>query len=73
VLEHAERLGLEVQEGRVPMESLPTADEAFLTNSVAGMLPVSQLFRRELPAPGPVTQRLWSEILPWLESGGTFP
>ena len=27
----------------------------------------------DLPAPGPVTRRLWDEILPWLESGGTTP
>ena len=73
VLDQAERLGLTIFEGRVPMESLATADEAFLTNSVAGMLPVCWLFSRELPAPGPVTQRLWSSILPWLEAGGTSP
>jgi branched-subunit amino acid aminotransferase/4-amino-4-deoxychorismate lyase len=70
VLDHAERLGLEIVEGLVPLESLETADEAFLTNSVQGMLPISRLFDRDLPAPGPVTERLWSEILPWLESGG---
>jgi branched-subunit amino acid aminotransferase/4-amino-4-deoxychorismate lyase len=71
VLNHAKRLGLPIVEGRVPLESLGTADEAFLTNSVQGMLPVSRLFDRDLPAPGPVTARLWEEILPWLESGGT--
>jgi branched-subunit amino acid aminotransferase/4-amino-4-deoxychorismate lyase len=71
VLDHAERLGLAVFEGRVSLESLANADEAFLTNSVAGMLPVCRLLGRDLPAPGPVAQRLWSVILPWLESGGT--
>jgi branched-subunit amino acid aminotransferase/4-amino-4-deoxychorismate lyase len=71
VLERAERLGLAIVEGRVPFESLERVDEAFLTNSVQGMLPISRLFDRDLPAPGPLTARLWSEILPWLESGGT--
>jgi len=73
VLDHAGHLGLAVCEGRVPIDSLATADEAFLTSSVAGMLPVGRLLGRDLPAPGPVTQRLWSSILPWLESGGTSP
>jgi branched-subunit amino acid aminotransferase/4-amino-4-deoxychorismate lyase len=71
VLDHAARLGLAVFEGRVPIASLATADEAFLTSSVAGILPVCRLSSRDLPAPGPVTQRLWSDILPWLESGGS--
>ncbi len=71
VLDHARRMGFEVIECPVPMSALSTADEVFLTNSVRGMLPVSRLFHRTLPAPGPVTQRLWGEILSWLESGGT--
>jgi branched-subunit amino acid aminotransferase/4-amino-4-deoxychorismate lyase len=71
VLDHAERLGLEIVEGLVPLESLETADEAFLTSSVQGMIPIARLFDRDLPTPGSVTERLWSEILPWLESGGT--
>ena len=50
-----------------------TAGEAFLTSSVRGMLPIARLMNAELPAPGPVTRRLWNDILPWLESGGTTP
>ncbi|HZW29572.1 MAG TPA: aminotransferase class IV [Isosphaeraceae bacterium] len=73
VLEHAGRLGLTVFEGWVPIDALATADEAFLTSSVMGMLPVGRLLGRDLPAPGPVTQRLWSSVLPWLESGGNSP
>jgi branched-subunit amino acid aminotransferase/4-amino-4-deoxychorismate lyase len=71
VLDHAPKLGLEVVEGPARVDSLATADEAFLTNSVRGMLPISRLFDRVLPAPGPVTRRLWGAIRPWLESGGT--
>jgi branched-subunit amino acid aminotransferase/4-amino-4-deoxychorismate lyase len=73
VLERAARMGMGVGETPVPTESLAAAEEAFLTNSVRGMLPIARLFDRELPAPGPVTQQLWGEILPWLESGGTTP
>jgi branched-subunit amino acid aminotransferase/4-amino-4-deoxychorismate lyase len=70
VLDHATRSGLAIVEGPMTIESLATADEAFLTNSVRGILPISRLFDRDLPAPGMVTQRLWDAIRSWLESGG---
>jgi branched-chain amino acid aminotransferase len=73
VLERARRLGIEVEEGPVPLERIATADEAFLTNSLWGILPIARLLDRELPAPGPATRQLWSDILPWLECGGTTP
>ncbi len=69
VIDHARGLGLEVHEGRVMMDSLRRADEAFLTNSLRGIQPVSRLFDRTLPAPGPLTRMLWEAILPLLESG----
>lgn len=70
VIERARQLGLEVEEVLMPRDQFATVDEAFLTNSVRGMLPVARLFDRELPAPGVVTRELWAAILPWLESGG---
>jgi branched-chain amino acid aminotransferase len=73
VLERARRLDIEVEDGPVALERIDAADEAFLTNSVRGMLPIARLMDRELPAPGPVTKRLWDEILPWLQSGGSTP
>ena len=73
VLEKARRLDIEVEEGPVPIERKNAADEAFMTNSLWGLLPIARLMDRELPAPGPVTKRLWDEILPWLQSGGTTP
>jgi branched-subunit amino acid aminotransferase/4-amino-4-deoxychorismate lyase len=73
VLERATGLGLAVVEGPLTREELADADEAFLTNSVQGMLPIARLFDRDLPAPGPVTVRLRSDLLPWLESGGPPP
>jgi branched-subunit amino acid aminotransferase/4-amino-4-deoxychorismate lyase len=70
VLDRAGAAGLSVLEPPLTMKSLLTADEAFLTNSVRGMLPISRLFDRFLPAPGPVTQELWGRILQLLEAGG---
>jgi branched-subunit amino acid aminotransferase/4-amino-4-deoxychorismate lyase len=69
VLDYAPRIGLEVDEVPVPIDVLAAADEAFLTNSVHGMLPVSRLLGKLLPAPGPVTRRLSRGILARLKSG----
>jgi branched-chain amino acid aminotransferase len=73
VLERAWRLGIEVEEGPLPLERISTTDEAFMTNSLWGMLPIARLLDRELPAPGPLTRQLWDESLHWLQSGGTTP
>jgi branched-chain amino acid aminotransferase len=73
VLEKARRVGIEVEEGPLPLERISTTDEAFMTNSLWGMLPIARLLDRELPAPGPLTRQLWDETLPWLQSGGTTP
>jgi branched-subunit amino acid aminotransferase/4-amino-4-deoxychorismate lyase len=73
VIEQARRCGIEIVEGRVSLDAIDSADEAFLTNSVRGMLPVVRLLHAELPAPGPLTRRLWATILTWLESGGVTP
>jgi len=73
VIEHARQHGVDVVEGPVDLAAIDSADEAFLTNSVRGILPAARLLQAELPAPGPLTKRLWDAILPWLESGGTIP
>jgi branched-chain amino acid aminotransferase len=73
VLERAARIGLEVHEGPLPLARVTTAAEAFLTNSVRGIVPISRLLDAELPAPGSTTERLWDDILPWLETGGESP
>ena len=73
VIQCAMRLGIDVVVEPLPRERLATADEAFLTNSVRGMLPTARLMDRELPVLGPMTKQLWDEILPWLQSGGTTP
>lgn len=71
VLQLAGRAGLEVEETSLPVERIGSADEAFLTNSVRGVVPIAMLMGVELPAPGTATRRLWNEILPWLERAGS--
>jgi branched-subunit amino acid aminotransferase/4-amino-4-deoxychorismate lyase len=70
VLDRAAKLGIEVREGPLTFQQLFAADEAFLTSSVRGMLPIASLLGSELAAPGPLTRRLWNDILPWLDAGG---
>jgi branched-chain amino acid aminotransferase len=70
VLDRAAHLGLEIEEGPLPPERAASATEAFLTSSVRGVMPVARLLDAEFPVPGPVTQRLWSDVLSWLERGG---
>ena len=74
VVETARRLGLGVVERPLRLRDIVGADEVFLTNSVRGMIAAG-----EAP-PGrtrwtewPLTRRLWGEILPWLNRGGTTP
>jgi branched-chain amino acid aminotransferase len=70
VLDRATRIGLEVREEPLPLERIMTAGEAFLTNSVRGIVPVRRLLDAMLPAPGPTTRQLWDDISRWLGSGG---
>ncbi len=60
-------MGLEVDEGPLPVDRIGGADEAFLTSSLRGMLPMTRLLGRALPAPGPMTRELWAETFSWLE------
>jgi branched-chain amino acid aminotransferase len=73
VVERARCCGIKVVEGPVSLDAIALADEAFLTNSVRGILPISRLLHAEMPAPGPLTQRVWDEVFPWLVPGGTTP
>jgi branched-subunit amino acid aminotransferase/4-amino-4-deoxychorismate lyase len=66
VLERAKGLGVPAVEGRVTESDFQEATEAFLTNAVRGILPVGHCLRRFDPIPGPVTSRLWDDVLQWL-------
>lgn len=54
----AGELGLSLDEGVVSPADLRSSQEIFLTNSLAGIRPISTLESTILPAPGPVTLRL---------------
>ncbi len=62
VLEFARRMGMEVVEESLPIERITAADEAFLTNSVRGIVPIARLMGVEFAAPGRVTLQLCDEI-----------
>jgi branched-subunit amino acid aminotransferase/4-amino-4-deoxychorismate lyase len=70
VRDRALALGIDVREGEISQNVFPMVEEAFLTNSVRGIVPLARLSRKKLPAPGPLTQRLWDEVRSWLEGGG---
>lgn len=64
VIEAARRLGLQVEEGRVPVKRLLRSGEAFLTSSLRGIRPLLRVDRHELgrAAPGPVAGRVRGEL-----------
>lgn len=72
VIEQARQIGMEVVEGPVGLDEIGAADEAFLTNSVRGMLPVARLLSVDLPGAGRWTSTLWERVRSWLDSGGTL-
>jgi branched-subunit amino acid aminotransferase/4-amino-4-deoxychorismate lyase len=64
VLSVARRLRWHVHEGRVRLERLEHASEAFLTSSVAGVRPLVRFRGRPVGAgrPGPLTRRIAVEV-----------
>lgn len=58
VLAMAAALGLPTAEASFSVDALADADEAFITSSVRGVMPVARIDDRRWPAPGPVTRRL---------------
>ncbi len=68
VFDLAAQLGIPVVEEDLQPYDAYTADEAFLTNSIYQLLPVSSVDKRQLgdEVPGPVSKRLlaaWSELV----------
>lgn len=58
VLEIGSVAGVAVEALPLSVEALSAAEEAFVTNSLAGIRPIRTLAGRSLPAPGPVTRAL---------------
>ena len=61
VFEAAERLRIPVERGSFAAEDLFTAEEAFITSSIRGILPVRSIEDREFPVPGAMTARFLTE------------
>lgn len=67
VIEMAATLGLPVEQRALPAAELRTADEAFLSTSGGGVLPVTRVDGQAIGSgvPGPITQRLVDTYWAW--------
>ena len=63
VLEIAAEAGIPAEEADLTLYDLYTADECFLTSSFSRVHAVAEVDGRPIPAPGPVTKKLRSDIL----------
>jgi branched-subunit amino acid aminotransferase/4-amino-4-deoxychorismate lyase len=70
VLEKAAEACLEIDQIPLRVEHIKSADEAFLTNSLRGVVPIALLLGAELRAPGDLTRQVWARVSAWLESAG---
>lgn len=69
VLQLAKGLGLKVEEAKLSPERLRAADEAFLTSSIRGVLPIAQIDGQALSTsmPGPTTASIMAQYESFLE------
>ncbi len=58
VFELAKQLGIPVRPKRVKLMELARADEAFLTNALIEVVPVTAVGGRRIPGPGPITAKI---------------
>ena len=70
VLERAEQMAVETSEENLSLDTLRTASEVFVTNSVRGVVPVHRLEGRLFADAKPLTMRIRSEVCRWLNCGG---
>jgi branched-chain amino acid aminotransferase len=71
VLELASELRIPAEVGDYPPAALVEADEAFITSTAGGVMPVARINDRHYPAsgPGPISQRLHQEYWRRREAG----
>ncbi len=71
VLEIAQQLGVEVEQGHFGPERLREAPEAFLTSSIRGVLPIARVdgVALRLGAPGPLCAQVMRAYATFLEEG----
>jgi branched-chain amino acid aminotransferase len=60
IMRIAKKEGIPLKEEAFTRYHLYTCSEAFLTNSVRGVLGIKEVDRRGIPAPGPITEKLSS-------------
>ena len=70
LLEHAPTLGLAPRELQLGLDDVLSADEAFVSSSVAGIVPFTWLDTRKIGegVPGPVTRRLRAAREQWIDA-----
>ncbi|MCA1798817.1 MAG: aminodeoxychorismate lyase [Xanthomonadaceae bacterium] len=66
LIEAAPSLGLVCEQTTLPRAAVETADEAFICNSITGILPLRRIGARELPTTWPVT----TQMQRWLSAHG---
>ena len=61
----AQSLGIPVERRAMPLVDVPDWDEAFLTSTRRGILPVNRVGKEVLGEPGPITNRLMTAYRAW--------
>ncbi len=71
VMEMAREMGMEVREGHYTVFDFTSADEVFMTNTVAGVAPVVGIDGWKIGEGkmGPITRKFQETYLNWLETG----
>jgi len=64
-LELAQSLGIPVERRAMPLAEVPVWDEAFLTSTRRGVLPVNMVGEQVIGEPGPITNRLMNAYWAW--------
>ena len=68
VIQLAHELGIHFERQLLALDDVPLWQEAFLTSTRRGVLPIRQVGEHALGEPGPITRRLRSAYLAWEEA-----
>ena len=64
-LELAPTLGIPIERRAMPLAEVPDWDEAFLTSTRRGILPINRVGEQALGEPGPITKQLMTAYRAW--------
>ena len=67
VIRLADELGIPVSRRPLPLAEVPDWQEAFLTSTRRGVLPINRVGEHRLGEPGPITRRLHEAYVAWEE------